>query len=101
MGGVRVLRISSCVSFQNTQSLFGLLLHLGEFATYLDESLGSRVRQKVDEYRFDGGENDCGGRHAQRDREQRDSGRHQIAPEESKRQADVLQDRHLASPNLF
>src|SRR6266702_1219508 len=42
-----------------------LLLHLREFAANLDQFAGSRVGQRVDEYRFDGCENNRGGSHAQ------------------------------------
>ena len=45
-----------------------LLLHFGEFTENLDEFFGSRVGQRVDEYRFDGGENNRSRSHAQRNR---------------------------------
>src|SRR5690349_7385471 len=38
-----------------------LLLHLRELAAELDEFFGMRVRERIDDYGFDGGEDDGGG----------------------------------------
>src|SRR5580700_8449188 len=68
-----------------------VLLHAGEFAPQLDELSRSSVRQRIYQHRFDRGEDNRSCAHAQRDRQQRNSGWNRSAPKEPERQPDVVQ----------